>query len=186
VRGITLVAPCRGSNSGPTVKRPLTRIAYFAGPAARPLPLHGARLAVSPSPLRPRPLLDTLEPPHPAPPSCPRRRPRSGCGIYYRGVFLPAAQDRGREGHPAPARQKPAWVGRPRTQWLAALRGGPLREQPLEHAPRHPDHAVVLADLAPELHGRALGIPAGVLGKGKIARDYVTIVRRYKCTVMQP
>jgi hypothetical protein len=25
---------------------------------------------------------------------------------------------------------------------------GPLREQPLEHAPRDPDHAVVLADLS--------------------------------------
>jgi hypothetical protein len=39
-----------------------------------------------------------------------------------------------------------------------------FREQPLKRAPRHPDHAAVLADLNPELHGLALGIPAGVLG----------------------
>jgi hypothetical protein len=34
----------------------------------------------------------------------------------------------------------------------------------LEYSPRNPDHATVLADLDPELHGRPLGIPAGVLG----------------------
>jgi putative ABC transport system substrate-binding protein len=34
----------------------------------------------------------------------------------------------------------------------------------LEHAPRDPDHATVLADLHPELHRLPLGIPAGVLG----------------------
>jgi len=36
----------------------------------------------------------------------------------------------------------------------------------LEHAPRDPDHAVVLADLDPELDGLTVGIPAGVLGEG--------------------
>jgi hypothetical protein len=45
----------------------------------------------------------------------------------------------------------------------APLGGGPLREQALEH----PDHAVVLADLDPEFHRLAFGIPAGVLGKVK-------------------
>jgi hypothetical protein len=36
---------------------------------------------------------------------------------------------------------------------LDALPGrGPLGEQELEYAPRHPDHAAVLADLDPELH----------------------------------
>jgi hypothetical protein len=35
----------------------------------------------------------------------------------------------------------------------------------LEHAPRDPDHAVVLADLNRELNGLQLGIPAGVLGR---------------------
>jgi hypothetical protein len=47
----------------------------------------------------------------------------------------------------------------------APLGGGPLREQPLEHALRDPDHAVVLADLDPELHGLPIGIPAGILGE---------------------
>ena len=32
---------------------------------------------------------------------------------------------------------------------------------------RHPDHAAVLADLNPELHGRPLGIPAGDHGEGE-------------------
>ena len=44
------------------------------------------------------------------------------------------------------------------------LWGGPLGEQPLEHAPRHSNHAAVLADLDPELHRLPLGLPAGVLG----------------------
>jgi hypothetical protein len=34
----------------------------------------------------------------------------------------------------------------------------------LEHAPRHRDHAPILAGLDPELDGLPLGIPAGVLG----------------------
>jgi hypothetical protein len=38
----------------------------------------------------------------------------------------------------------------------------------LEYAPRDPDHAAVLADLAPELDGLPLGIPPGVLGEVKI------------------
>jgi hypothetical protein len=46
----------------------------------------------------------------------------------------------------------------------APLGGGPFGQEPLEHPPRHPDHAAVLADLDPELHGLPLGIPAGVLG----------------------
>jgi hypothetical protein len=49
-----------------------------------------------------------------------------------------------------------------------ALGGGPLREQPLEDAPRHPDQPAVLADLDPELHGLPLGIPAGVLGHRRL------------------
>ena len=36
----------------------------------------------------------------------------------------------------------------------APLGRGPLREQPLKHTPRHPDHSAVLADLDPELHAR--------------------------------
>jgi hypothetical protein len=43
----------------------------------------------------------------------------------------------------------------------ALLGGGPLREQPLEHPPRNPDHAAVLANLDPELHGLPLGVPSG-------------------------
>jgi hypothetical protein len=46
----------------------------------------------------------------------------------------------------------------------APLGGGRLREETLKHPPRHPDHAAVLADLDPELHGLPLGIPLGVLG----------------------
>jgi hypothetical protein len=46
----------------------------------------------------------------------------------------------------------------------APLGGGRLRQEPLEDAPRHPDHTPVLADLDPELNGLALGIPPGVLG----------------------
>ena len=41
---------------------------------------------------------------------------------------------------------------------------GPLRDQASEHAPRDPDHAVVPADLDPELHGLPLGIPAASSG----------------------
>jgi len=37
----------------------------------------------------------------------------------------------------------------------------------LDNAPRHLDHAVVLAYLDPELHGLPIGIPSGVLGKGE-------------------
>jgi hypothetical protein len=47
----------------------------------------------------------------------------------------------------------------------ASLRRGTLREQPLEHAPREPDHAAVLADLDPDFHRLPIGVPAGVLGK---------------------
>jgi hypothetical protein len=46
----------------------------------------------------------------------------------------------------------------------AALRRGPLGQQVLEHAPRHPDG---FADLDPELHRLPFGIPAGVVGKGE-------------------
>ena len=53
----------------------------------------------------------------------------------------------------------------------APLGRGALREQPLEHPPRHPDHAVVLADLDPELYGLPLGIPAGVLGEGRLGNS---------------
>ena len=51
----------------------------------------------------------------------------------------------------------------------APLGGGALREQPLDHAPRDPDHAVVLADLDPELHGRPLGIPGRDTGFRQLA-----------------
>jgi hypothetical protein len=37
----------------------------------------------------------------------------------------------------------------------------------LEYAPQHPDHAVILADLDPELHSLPIGIPSGVFGKGE-------------------
>ena len=46
----------------------------------------------------------------------------------------------------------------------APLGGGPLREQPLEHPPRDPDHPLILADLDPELDGPPFSIPVGVLG----------------------
>jgi len=36
----------------------------------------------------------------------------------------------------------------------------------LEHAPRNPNHATVLADLDPELRRLPFGVPAGVLGEG--------------------
>jgi hypothetical protein len=49
----------------------------------------------------------------------------------------------------------------------APLRGGPLWEQSLENAPRDPDHAVVLADLDPELDGPPLDAPGGVLREGE-------------------
>jgi hypothetical protein len=49
----------------------------------------------------------------------------------------------------------------------ARLGGGPLREQPLEHAPRHTDDAAVFADLDPELHRLPFGIPAGIFGSAK-------------------
>jgi hypothetical protein len=38
----------------------------------------------------------------------------------------------------------------------AALGGGPLRKQTLEHAPRDPDVAAVLPDLDIEVHGLPL------------------------------
>ena len=41
----------------------------------------------------------------------------------------------------------------------------------LEYSPRDPDHAAVLADLDPELHGLPLGIPAGVLGERWLGND---------------
>ena len=45
------------------------------------------------------------------------------------------------------------------------LGSGPLAEQALEHAPRDPNHAAVLADLDPELHGLPLGTPPASSGK---------------------
>jgi len=44
-------------------------------------------------------------------------------------------------------------------RWASTHRpgGGPLWEQPLEDAPRHPDHTPGLADLDPELHRLPLG-----------------------------
>ena len=44
----------------------------------------------------------------------------------------------------------------------APLGRGPLREEPLEHAPRHPDHTLVLADLDPELDSQPFGVSPGV------------------------
>ena len=49
----------------------------------------------------------------------------------------------------------------------AALRGGPLGQWTLEHAPRHPDDAAVLADLNRKLDGLPIRVPTGVLGKAK-------------------
>jgi hypothetical protein len=44
----------------------------------------------------------------------------------------------------------------------APLGSRPLGAQPLEYAPRDPDHAAVFADLDPELHRPAARHPAGV------------------------
>jgi hypothetical protein len=61
----------------------------------------------------------------------------------------------------------------------AALGGGPLRQQPLEHAPRDPDHAVALADLNPRTpRPAARGIPVGVLGAGEDHRRLRRRLRR--------
>ncbi|HMD62594.1 MAG TPA: GYD domain-containing protein [Stellaceae bacterium] len=49
----------------------------------------------------------------------------------------------------------------------AALGGGPLGQETLEHPPRHTNETAVLADLDPELHRLPFGIPAGVVGKGE-------------------
>jgi hypothetical protein len=38
----------------------------------------------------------------------------------------------------------------------APLRSGPLRQEPLEHAPRDPDHATALAYLASKFRGPAI------------------------------
>jgi hypothetical protein len=57
----------------------------------------------------------------------------------------------------------------------APLGGEPLREQPLKHAPRHPDQAAVLADL--ELDG----LPRGVLQ----ARDWETVPLALSCLRMR-
>lgn len=35
---------------------------------------------------------------------------------------------------------------------------------------QHPHHAIVRANLDPELHRLALGIPAGVLGEGRLGK----------------
>jgi hypothetical protein len=40
-----------------------------------------------------------------------------------------------------------------------------------ENAPRDPDHAAELADLDPELHRLALGVPAGVLWERRLGND---------------
>jgi len=50
---------------------------------------------------------------------------------------------------------------------LGAARGsGPLRQYPLEHAPRDPDEAAVF----PDLDGLVLGVPVGVFGEGEEQR----------------
>ena len=46
----------------------------------------------------------------------------------------------------------------------APLWGGPLWEQSLKHAPRHPDHTPVLADLDHELRRLPIGIPRASSG----------------------
>ena len=66
-------------------------------------------------------------------------------------------------------------------QALTALRGRPLGKQALEDAPRHPDHAAVLADLDAELHGLPRGIPAGVLGE----RLWETVPLAVSCSQLQ-
>jgi hypothetical protein len=50
----------------------------------------------------------------------------------------------------------------------ASLGGGPLGQQPPEDPSRDPDNAAVLADLDPELDGLPFGVPAGILGEGKV------------------
>jgi putative ABC transport system substrate-binding protein len=56
----------------------------------------------------------------------------------------------------------------------------------LEDAPRDPDHAVVLADLDPDLHRLPLGIPAGALGERWLgngaSRAILVTVRQTKNT----
>jgi hypothetical protein len=47
----------------------------------------------------------------------------------------------------------------------------------LEHAPRHPDHLAVLADLDPELDRPAFGIPAGAFWNG----DWETVPLALSC-----
>src|SRR5262249_60739284 len=55
-------------------------------------------------------------------------------------------------------------VGVEMVRLAAPLGEGPPGERPLDHAPRHPTHATVLADLDLELHRLPIGIPAGGLG----------------------
>ena len=43
----------------------------------------------------------------------------------------------------------------------------PLRQQPLEHPPRDPDHAAVFVDLDPELYGLVVGVSMGRPGASR-------------------
>jgi hypothetical protein len=46
-------------------------------------------------------------------------------------------------------------------------RVGPLGREPLEHAPGHPNHPAVLADLDTKQRRLSFDVPTGVLGKGE-------------------
>jgi hypothetical protein len=87
-------------------------------------------------------------------------------GPPYRGIPCPATAEpsrksrRSRHSHPRSIGAGAASARRCSRTWFVvgstprcAARGWRLREQPLKYPPRHSDHAVVLADLDPELDG---------------------------------
>jgi hypothetical protein len=60
----------------------------------------------------------------------------------------------------------------------AALRGWGLVEQELENPPRHPNHALILADTDAELDGTLISVPSGIWRKPEEHRDLLG-ARRY-------
>src|SRR5271165_7056455 len=96
----------------PMAKRPSTQITYPLGLSARfALRSIAIERGISPHLTVLGAVLETLRR-APTPPFCRPRKPRSYCArSFSSGVLLPAAVWRGRQGHPAPPLQKPAWVG---------------------------------------------------------------------------